>query len=116
MNPQQPIGFNPFPGNQITRLFDCHFACLLEQLSVHAAQWRLIGTYLGFCSGELDNIQANPQSMNSPVRCLSDMLTNWFQWAPGDSRRSTSFATLESLKHALSQARLGAAAYNLRIF
>ena len=113
MNPQQPI--QPFPG---TRLFDCYLPCLLQQLSNHAAMWRMIGTFLGFTPGELDNIQANPQSVaavNSQISYLSDMLTKWLQWAPGDCRKSTSFATLESLKNALSLAGLGAAAHDLRI-
>ena len=31
---------------------------LLEKLDVHAAKWRIIGTNLGFDSGDLDQIQA----------------------------------------------------------
>ena len=37
------------------------------------------------------------------------------QWAPGDSRGSTDFATIESLKGALNDAGLGAAAHDLSI-
>ena len=43
------------------------------------------------------------------------MLAQWLQWAPGDSRGSTSFATLEDLKAALNQAGLGAIAYDLKV-
>ena len=43
------------------------------------------------------------------------MLSQWLQWAPGDSRGSTSFATLEDLKTALNQAGLGATAHDLKV-
>ena len=43
------------------------------------------------------------------------MLAQWLEWAPGDSRGSTSFATLEDLKAALYQAGLGATAHNLGV-
>ena len=50
--------------------------------------------------------------MNSPVSWLSAMLSQWLQWAPGDSQGSTSFATLEDLKAALNQ---GATAHDLGV-
>ena len=37
------------------------------------------------------------------------------QWAPGDSRGSTGFTTLDSLKAALIKAGLAAAAHDLKI-
>ena len=43
------------------------------------------------------------------------MLVQWLQWAPGDGRGSTSFATLEALKAAFSQAGLGATAHDLEV-
>ena len=43
------------------------------------------------------------------------MLAQWLQWAPGDGRGSTSFATLEDLKAALNQARLGTTAHDLEV-
>ena len=43
------------------------------------------------------------------------MLEEWIQWAPGDRRGSKSFATIRSLKKALSEAGLGAAAHDFNI-
>ena len=104
---QQPIQL-------ATRLSDHHLSCLLHQLSTHASKWREIGTHLGYTQGELNNIQESPY-LNSPVSWLTAMLSQWFQWAPGDSRRSTSFATLRTLKDAVSKAGLGTVAYDLKI-
>ena len=93
-----------------------HHASLLQQLTEDASNWREIGTHLGFRSGELDNIQSNPLLLsNAPTSWLSTMLTQWLQWAPGDSRGSTSFATLEHLKTAFNQAGLGATAHDLKV-
>ena len=92
------------------RLTESHLPSLLQQLSDHATRWRDIGTYFGFTSGKLDNIQYEHPS---PTTCLSKMLTEWLQWAPGDSRGSTNFATLEALKDALNQVGLAAAAHDL---
>ena len=100
----------------LNRLSDNHHSVLLKQLTKHAAAWKEIGTYLGFTQGQLDNIQANQfLAMNSPASWLSAMLAQWLQWAPGDSRGSTSFATLENLKTALNQTGLGATAHDLGI-
>ena len=97
-------------------LTDNHHATLLSQLSIHAAKWREIGTYLGFKQGELDNIQSSVlPSTDFTTRCLSNMLAKWLEWAPGDGRGSTSFATLEALKTALRQAGLGVTACNLNV-
>ena len=107
--PQQQQG-------QSERLTDDHHSVLLKQLTKHAASWREIGTYLGFTQGQLNNIQANQfLATNSPVSWLSAMLSQWLQWAPGDSRGSTNFATLEDLKTALNQAGLGATAHDLGV-
>ena len=43
------------------------------------------------------------------------MLEEWFQWAPGDARGSQDFATLESLKDAVSKAGFGSTAHKLEI-
>ena len=51
----------------------------------------------------------------APVSHLGAMLEEWIQWAPGDSRGSENFATVRSLKKALSEAGLGAAAHDLKI-
>ena len=78
-----------------------HLAILLSKLNDHAWRWRDIGSSLGFRQGELSNIQANVQQQDAPVGCLRAMLSQWLQWAPGDSRGSSSYATLDALKTAL---------------
>ena len=78
--------------------------------------WREIGTELHFTQGELNNIQTNVLlSTGSPTSWLGAMLTQWLEWAPGDIRGSNDFATLETLRNALRQANLGAAAYDLHL-
>ena len=81
-------------------------------LAPHAAQWFAIGNALGFQQGDLANIQSNPMLMmqGPPGSWLREMLTQWLQWAPGDGRGSTGFATKESLCAALLKAGFGATA------
>ena len=84
-----------------------HHAKLLQQLTGNATKWRLIGIYLGFREGELDNIEGAPLLLQeAPVSWLCKMLSQWLEWAPGDGRGSTHFATLNSLKIALHSAGL----------
>ena len=98
----------------LNRLADEHHSTLLKQLTNYAAAWKVIGTHLGFHPGELSNIEARPNLIQgAPVSWLSAMLSQWLQWAPGDSRRSTSFATLQDLKTALDHAGLAATAHDL---
>ena len=99
-----------------TPLNERNHSALLKQLQEHSAKWVEIGSYLGFHPSELNKIQARPFLLNwAPTSWLAAMLADWLQWAPGDSRGSTSFATLEDLKAALCQAGLGATAHNLEI-
>ena len=101
---------------QVTRLTDSHHSVLYKQLYKHSAKWRTIGLFLKFDQGELDNIQANVHLLGeSPTSFLSKMLAQWLQWAPGDGRGSSSYATLESLKSALREAELGATAEDLGV-
>ena len=96
------------------RLTEKHITRLLRQLKKHASKWREIGINLEFLPGELANIAARPNlSEGAPVSLLGALLEEWIQWAPGDSRGSTDFATLESLKTALSDSGLGVAAHDL---
>ena len=78
-------------------------------LALHAAKWRDIGRELGFKQGEMDHIQSNPMllTQSPPQSYLREMLSQWLQWAPGDGRGSTGFATRESLRAALLRANLG---------
>ena len=68
-----------------------------------------IGDALGFEEGEITNIQSNPMllTQSAPKSYLRELLRQWLQWAPGDGRGSTGFATRESLQAALLKANLG---------
>ena len=97
-----------------SRLTEEHHSVLLKQLTKHSSDWKEIGIHLGFNQAELSNIQDRPLLLSkAPTTWLSAMLVEWLQWAPGDSRGSTSFATLEGLKAALREGGLGATAYDL---
>ena len=101
---------------QSLKLTDKHLPYLQKKLRNHAAKWRDIGTYLDFLPGELDNIETRPSLVHrAPVSFLERMLEEWIQWAPGDSRGSNGFATLDDLKAALMDAKLGATAHSLAI-
>ncbi len=104
--------------NDDKRLTESHLPQLELQLKDHACQWRDIGTYLGFRQGELDNIQSRVHLLQgAPLSYLRAMLSEWFQWAPGDSRGSTQSCkcTLKSLKLALLKCNLGQTASLLSI-
>ena len=84
--------------------------------SGHAHEWRDIGMYLGFRQDELDNIEARPLLLQgAPKSWLKAMLSEWLQWAPKDSRGSSSFATLQALRYSLSRSGLGASASDLQV-
>ena len=88
----------------------------MKHLFKHAAIWRRIGESLGFKPEELDNIEAIPTLLcGAPTSYLSKMLALWFQWAPGDERGSSDFASLEALKYALCDVDLGATASGIGI-
>ena len=98
------------------RLTDKTLPVLFRQLKKHASKWREIGLHLGFLPGELSNIEARPRLFQgAPVSYLGSLLEESIQWAPGDRRGSTSFTTLESLKAALVDTGLAAAARDLKI-
>ena len=85
-----------------------------EILKNFASKWREIGEGLGFTVHELDNIQNRPLLLgNAPHSFLVAMLSDWKQWAPKDHRGSTSYATLYSLRTAVSKAGLGLTAEKL---
>ena len=84
-----------------------HFTYLLSQLKDHAAKWRIIGYFLGFSHGQLDNIESKPTLIpTGPVSFLSELLTQWLQQGN---------ATLQALKFALNQAGLGALSHEIVI-
>ena len=91
-----------------TKLSDKQHSTLFQILSAHPTKWREIGIHLGIAHSKLDEIQARPLLMHdAPKSWLSAVLAEWLQWAPGDERGSTSFATLKSLIDALNKAGLG---------
>ena len=95
-------------------LTDHHLSALVSALNNHAFKWKEIGTHLGFLSGELANIAGKPLLLNdAPQSWLQAMLSEWLQWAPGDSRGSQSYSTIEMLKSALDKSGLAATACNL---
>ena len=93
-----------------------HHALLFTQLKKHAAEWRDIGTHLGFSQGELTNIESAPKHFTgAPKSWLSAMLAEWLEWAPGDERGSINYATLSGLKGAVREAGLGRTAEELTL-
>ena len=52
--------------------------------------------------------------MEAPQSWLGAMLSQWLQWAPGDGRGSTGYASKESLQAALLRANLGQLAQQLQ--
>jgi hypothetical protein len=94
----------------------CHFSILIEQLSDCAYKWREIGTHLKFKQDKLKNIEAKPSLFSgAPESYLSELISEWMEWAPGDSRGSTNYANLENLKVAVSKAGFGATAAKLSL-
>ena len=97
------------------KLSEFHLPELLSKLNNHASRWRDIGMYLGFHRGELDNIEGKPSLHSSgPKGWLREMLSDWLEWAPGDSRGSDVFASIESLKCALNKSGLAQTALDIQ--
>ena len=46
-------------------------------------------------------------TQSAPKSYLREMLSQWLQWAPGDGRGSTGYASKKSLRAALLKANLG---------
>ena len=98
------------------RLNKHHVLFLIYQLSICAAKWRQIGSYLGFHQEELNIIVARPSLQSgAPQSWLFTMLSEWMEWAPGDSRESKNYANLDDLKTAVSRAGFGVIASELSI-
>ena len=91
----------------VSSLSESHLPKLLCKLNNHASKWGDIGMHLGFCQGELDNTECKPLLLNEgPKAWLREMLREWLEWAPGDSRGSSSCASIDSLKCALDKSGL----------
>ena len=92
----------------VGRLGDDDHNSIYSKLKDKAANWRDIGKELGFKEGEMNNIQSNLVllTQSPPSSFLREMLSQWLQWAPGDGRCSTGYATKDSLRAALLRANL----------
>ena len=93
------------------RLQDCDYGWILLKLRPQSCKWMTIGQGLGFHPSELDTIKANHNS--DTANYLHSMVAAWLQWAPGDDRGSTNFATLDALVTAVDKAGLGVLAQDL---
>lgn len=100
------------------------FMCLIVPASIYerasdilqpySNRWKEIGKCLGFRAAELSLIESSPTLLPSaPSSYLTAMLSDWQQWAPGDARGSTDYATLDSLRAAVDVAGLGVIAEEL---
>ena len=90
------------------------FTGIMDILRPHSFKWKAIGQGLGFTSPELSTIEATPLLITgAPASFLSALLGGWMQWAPGDARGSKDYATLQSLRTAVSKAGLGVVAEQL---
>ena len=107
-----PIIIIPLLG--VDRFTDRDHSMISKILDPYAGRWRDIGQALGFTKNELNNIQANPMLMLQipPKSWLKEMLSMWLQWAPGDGRGSSNYATRSSLRAALLEINLGTVAEN----
>ena len=94
------------------KLLEQDIGILYEQLRSHSTKWESIGVGLRFTASEIFVIKAAP---GAPYSYLRAMLSIWQQWAPGDARGSKNYATLESLKTAVSKAGLERAAEELHL-
>ena len=86
---------------------------ILDKLCPHSFKWKEIAQGLGFVPSELSMFEAHPPNAH-PSSYLRAMLSSWQQWAPGDARGSTNYATLEALKTAVDKAGLGRTAQELQ--
>ena len=93
----------------LSHIVESDHSDIYRKLELHAFKWRDIGRALGFLEGELENIQSNALllTQSPPKSWLREMLRQWSQWAPRDSRGSSDFATRESLCSALLNVNLG---------
>ena len=87
---------------------------ILEQLKEYSSKWKQIGHGLGFREGELNNIEAT-HDIKTPEGSLCAMLSKWLQFAPGDCRGSTEYATLRGLRRAVDRAGYGRTAEKLSV-
>ena len=108
-------------------------ARIVYYISIHdpnLSKWRELGSKLGFSEESLDKIETSEQQkchvQHTPgtpeysrqlerfrINYINEMIKQWFNAYPGDSRGSNSFATYTWLKRALVEAGLGASARDL---
>ena len=106
----------PFSAADRTLVGDSHYGCLCEQLRPCAASWEDIAKYLGFKAHEVANIRADPlKQVNAPGAFMDSTVDRWSHWAPGDSRGSKDYATLEALITAVDRAGFAVIAQKLTL-
>ena len=69
------------------------------------SQWEHIAQQLGFKAYEIKNIASSLVRIQDGY-FITDVISAWLQWAPGDTRGSKDFATLEALQEALSNSNI----------
>ena len=76
-------------------------------LQHYAHKWERIAQCLSFTANEISIIRAKLALFaDAPTSFLDAMLEEWQQWAPGDARGSTRYATLDALRAAMDIAGL----------
>ena len=114
--PYETVPIHLTSGSSRLRLTMQTHGALVMQLASYATRWREIGTHLNFTQYELNNIESRLLHVTgAPLSWLDEMLSEWLRRAPGDSRGSTNFPSLEELQDALKKMGLGKAAQDLRL-
>ena len=80
-------------------LDNLHWSTTGGNLLSVAMRWRDIGSHLGFSDKEMDII--HQQKTDNENQCLYELLDQWLEWYPGDSRGSTSFPTYSRIQKVL---------------
>jgi hypothetical protein len=88
-----------------TRLEPCHYGILCEKFRSCAFKWKEIAQSLQFKYPEIEEIATHRSGQ--PSSCLSDVIGKWLEWAPGDNRGSSEYATREQLLVAVEKAGFG---------
>ena len=86
------------------------------------SQWKMVGLQLGFSEKELSDVPGkaddsiwkfSDEEFNYDGKIFKQMLKEWVEWYPGDSRGSTKFATYSDLQNALIKTGFGNVARDL---
>lgn len=96
------------------RLKESDFSWISDKLKPLAYKWKEIALGLRFTFNEISTIESMSRLFNgAPNSYLCEMLAQWLRWAPEDTRGSTDFPTLQSLRRAVDSAGFGRVAREL---